>query len=63
MKTIGKTVILDETESMYHGECTTDIVNRANNIISIHRETGELSIFKVKNLSETNNLVKMKHVK
>ena len=47
MKTIGKTIILNERESMYKGKCTTDIVNKSKNIISIHRESGIITFLKV----------------
>lgn len=59
MRKIGKTIILNETESPYKGKCTTDIMNKSHNIIRIHRNTGELEIIKVKYLSPT-NLVKTK---
>lgn len=48
MKKIGKTVILNETEGLYKGKCTTDIVNKSDNIISLHRTAGELKLLKVK---------------
>lgn len=48
MRKIGKTIILNETESLYKGKCTTDVVNKSDNIISIHRTTGELKLLKVK---------------
>lgn len=54
MKKIGKTIILNETESLYKGKCTSDVVNKSHNIISIHRTSGELQLLKVRNLSGLN---------
>jgi hypothetical protein len=35
---IGETIILSDGETPYKGECTADVINRANNIISIVRD-------------------------
>lgn len=51
MRKIGKTVILNETESLYQGKCNVDLVNKSDNIISLHRTTGELKILKVKRVN------------
>ena len=55
MKKIGKTIILNETEGLYKGKCTTDVVNKSHNILSIHRETGEITFLKIKKLSNIKN--------
>lgn len=54
MKKIGNTIILNETESPYTGKCTVDVVNRAHNIISLHRKTGEIQLYKIKRLDKLN---------
>ena len=54
MKKIGNTIILNETESPYKGKCTTDVVNKAHDIISIDRITGEFQLHKVKYASKLN---------
>lgn len=58
IKTIGKTIILNETEGMYKGKCTTDIVNKSNNIISIHRKTGQIAFLKIRNWEEITKKLK-----
>ena len=60
MQQIGKTVILDETEEV-HKCCPIDIINKAHNIISIHRTTGEIKFLKTKYLEVMkSNLFKSK---
>lgn len=48
---VGKTIILNEKESLYKGDCTADVVNKAHNIISIDSNTGEISLLKIKDLN------------
>ncbi len=50
MITIGKTIILNENEAPYQGECTASVYNKAHNVISIHSDTGEIKYIKFKNL-------------
>ncbi len=50
MTTINKTIILGEGEKPYTGECTANVFNKAENVISL--ENGIIKIYKVKNLPE-----------
>jgi hypothetical protein len=51
MITIGKTIILTENEKPYQGECTIDVFNKAENVISIKKNvnTGKDEVVIIKN--------------
>ncbi len=64
---INNTIILVGDEKPYQGECTVDVVNRADNIISIFvdEETGRdnFRVIKIKNTAKTlsiNSLMRRK---
>ena len=44
---IGKTLILDETEAPFQGNCTTEAINKANNVLRIHSESGRITFLKL----------------
>jgi hypothetical protein len=49
---IGKTIILNENESLYDRTLSIKQIHEAANIIQIHSVTGEITFLKVKRLKE-----------
>ena len=46
----GKTIIIDETEKPYGRDLPPEVINKADNIIQIDSETGNMNFIKVKNI-------------
>lgn len=46
----GGTILVDETYHPYDKYLTSEVMNKSDNIIQIHSETGDMNFIKVKNV-------------
>ena len=46
----GRTILIDETSKPYDKDLRAEVMNKADNIIQIDSETGNMNFIKVKNI-------------